>query len=274
MLVGGGRARAGLETRRIVLSKTGPTGVEATGGTGEPGRGARGRWQGQGAPRDEANRPQQNGPHRCGGRRRDRKAWLQCPWAAAGPGRGAGRRRQGQGGPRDRPLRAKLACSDLAGGRTRRRPQHQRHHKQTRGSPTGAKDQAGCWWAASGPGRALRRRAEPHVSDRPPQVWRVPEGPEGTGGLRDRPLRAAGSRVAISRAAGPDGARNTSVTTSNTHRKAAAHRHTQRFGPQNKTRGSPSGPPRVHATSSYSTPSRGRVFSAVAQPRPRRPGPR
>ena len=82
------------------------------------------------------------------------------------------------------------------------------------------------------------------------------------------------SRAAISRAAGPDGARNTNVTTSNTHRKAAAHRHTQRFSSQNKTRGSPSGPPRVHATSSYSTPSRGRAFSAVAQPRPRRPGPR
>ena len=45
-------------------------------------------------------------------------------------------------------------------------------------------------------------------------VWRAPEGPEGTGGLRDRPLRAAGSRVAISRAAGPDGARNTSGATS------------------------------------------------------------
>ena len=53
---------------------------------------------------------------RCGGRRRDRRAWLRCPWAVAGPGRGAGRRRQGQGGPRDRPLRAKLACGDLAGG--------------------------------------------------------------------------------------------------------------------------------------------------------------
>ena len=44
VLVGGGRARAGLETRRIVLSTTGPTGVEATGGTGEPGCGARG-WR-------------------------------------------------------------------------------------------------------------------------------------------------------------------------------------------------------------------------------------
>ena len=29
-----------------------------------------------------------------------------------------------------------------------------------------------------------------HISDQAPLVWRVPEGPEGTGGLRDRPLRA------------------------------------------------------------------------------------
>ena len=82
---------------------------------------------------------------RCGGRRRDRRAWLRCPWAAGpgrttsqrtephastpgptgmegaggtgGPGCGASGRRQGQGGPRDRPLRAvRLACGDLAGG--------------------------------------------------------------------------------------------------------------------------------------------------------------
>ena len=82
--------------------------------------------------------------------------------------------------------------------------------------------------AAAGPGRASRRRAEPHISDQAPlvrrapegpeglaavpvggggawpgletahhrtalqapPVWRAPEGPEGTGGLRDRPLRA------------------------------------------------------------------------------------
>ena len=62
----------------------------------------------------------------------------------------------------------------------------------------------------AGPGRASRRRTQPHASDQAPPMWRAPEGPEGTGGLRDRPLRAAGSRVAISRAAGPEGARNTS----------------------------------------------------------------
>ena len=85
--------------------------------------------------------------------------------------------------------------------------------------------------AAARPGRASRRRAQPPISHHAPLLWRAPEGPEGTGVLRDRPLRAAGSRVAISRAAGPDGARNTNVTTSNTHRKAAAHQHTQRPGP-------------------------------------------
>ena len=76
-----------------------------------------------------------------------------------------------------------------------------------------------------------------HISDQAPLVWRAPEGLEGTGGLRDRPLRAAGSRVAISRAAGPDGARNTSGATQRQHAaptasgRAAAHRHTQRPGP-------------------------------------------
>ena len=65
------------------------------------------------------------------------------------------------------------------------------------------------------PGWASIRRTEPHISDQATPVLRAPEGPEGTGGLRDRPLRAAGSRVAISRAAGPDGAQNTSGAASN-----------------------------------------------------------
>ena len=71
-----------------------------------------------------------------------------------------------------------------------------------------------CWWAVAMPGRASRRRTQV------PPVWRAPEGPEGTGGLRDRPLRAAGSRVAVSRAAGPSGARNTSGA----HNTRASHR--------------------------------------------------
>ena len=40
-----------------------------------------------------------------------------------------------------------------------------------------------CPWAVAVPGWAIH-------SDTAPLVWRAPEGPEGTGGLRDRPLRA------------------------------------------------------------------------------------
>ena len=41
-----------------------------------------------------------------------------------------------------------------------------------------------CTRAMAGPGRASSRRTEPHISDQAPPVWRAPEGPEGTGGLR------------------------------------------------------------------------------------------
>ena len=58
-----------------------------------------------------------------------------------------------------------------------------------------------CRWAAAGPGRTTRRRAEPPNSDQAPLVWRAPEGPEGTGGLRGaapnevRPPSLAGGRA-------------------------------------------------------------------------------
>ena len=61
-----------------------------------------------------------------------------------------------------------------------------------------------CWGGGAYLGFERTRRAEgsrrgrlaggsPHTvthSDQAPLVWRAPEGPEGTGGLRDRPLRA------------------------------------------------------------------------------------
>ena len=73
----------------------------------------------------------------------------------------------------------RLACGDLAGGRTRRRPQHQRHHKQTRGSPTGAKDQAGVLVGGgkAWPGFETTRPA----TDQPPCAT-VVEGAGGSGG--------------------------------------------------------------------------------------------
>ena len=50
-----------------------------------PGRGADGRWQGLAGLRGDAqSHTSATQPHWCGGRR---KAWLRCPWAAAGPGR-------------------------------------------------------------------------------------------------------------------------------------------------------------------------------------------
>ena len=69
------QGQGGPRTRRIVLSTTGPTGVEGAGRTGGPGRGAGRRRRGQAAVL-------------VGGSR----AWLRCPWAAAGPGRASRRR--------------------------------------------------------------------------------------------------------------------------------------------------------------------------------------
>ena len=76
-----------------------------------------------------------------------------------------------------------------------RDPVRTQHHATTRPHWCGGRRRVRrawlrCPWAVAGPGRASRRRAEPDNSDRAPLVWRVPEGPEGQGGLRDRPLRA------------------------------------------------------------------------------------
>ena len=137
-----------------------------------------------------------------------------------------------------------------------------------------------CWGGGAWPGFETTRRAEgsrrgrlaggsPHTgthSDQAPLVWRAPEGPEGTGGLRDRPLRAAGSRVAISRAAGPDGARNTRGATSNTSRKAAAHGHTKQPGPTTH-HAAPGTPAAPQATQHRGAGPQARAPSATTQTR-------
>ena len=136
--------------------------------------------QRRGPDRRQNNAPNQTTatrPHWCGGRRRDRRARLRCPWAAAEP---------------DQAIQSDPAPL------VRRAPEG----PEGTGEPQNA-----------GPGRGAGGR------------W------QGQGGPRDRPLRAAGSRVAISRAgrrppahtaAGPSGARNTSGATSiNTQREAA-----------------------------------------------------
>ena len=87
--------------------------------------------------------------------RRDRRAWLRCSWALAGPGRIA---------------------------RQRAKP-----NLSTPG-PTGVEGAEG----SGGPGRGARGRwrglaglrDDAPIGAPAPQVWRAPEGPEGTGGLR------------------------------------------------------------------------------------------
>ena len=146
---------------------------------------------------------------------------------------------EGTGGLRDRPLRAagsRVAISRAAGPDGAQNTSGAVSNKLNREFRLhrryGGRKRA--WlqrpWAAARPGRH-------HTAPKAPLVWRAPEGLEGTGGLRDRPLRAAGSRVAISRAAGPDGARNTSGATQRQHAaptasgRAAAHGRTKQPGP-------------------------------------------
>ena len=62
-----------------------------------------------------------------------------------------------------------------------------------------------CPWAAARPGRASRRRTQPHTATQAPPVWRVPEGTEGTGALRaDAPIRTY-HRAPLGREAGYPG---------------------------------------------------------------------
>ena len=46
-----------------------------------------------------------------------------------------------------------------------------------RAKATGVSKNRTAW--STGPGRASRRRVQPHISDTAPPVWRAPEGPEG-----------------------------------------------------------------------------------------------
>ena len=133
-------------------------------------------------------------PHWHGGRRRDRRAWLRCRWAAAGPGQASSRRA-------DPNARGRAAAHE----HTRRRRCEGRRRDLPR-----------CRWAVAGPGRASRRRAERssrrgrlaggrahrHTQRPGPPTPGTPAEPQAT-------THGADS----SRAAGPTGAQNTSGAT-------------------------------------------------------------
>ena len=154
---------------------------------------------------------------------------------------------EGTGGLRDRPLRAfRLACGDLAGGRARRRPEHQRSRKQqaqsripaappawrapegARGPGCGARGRRGPAAVPVGGGRARAGLKTTHPATRQRHIT---AGMEGAGGRKRAWPRCRWA------AAGP-GRASRSTTPSRQARvwrsrgRAAAHRHTQRPGPQ------------------------------------------
>ena len=125
-------------------------------------------------------------------------AWPRCRWAAAGPGRAS----------RSTTPSRRLACGDLAGG-----PPPTGTHSGRAPLCGGCRRDRRAWlrwpWAAAGPGRASRRRAE-----RSSLRGRLAGGPPPTG-AQSSPAR----RVR------PDGTRNTSGATSNARAPA---RHSKR----------------------------------------------
>ena len=160
------------------------------------------------------------------------RAWLRCPWAAAGPGWASRRRittqhrrRRRCGGRRrvrraragfeidhSEPLGSRVAISRAAGpdgarntsGATSNKLNHafQPHH-WCGGRRRVRRAQEGLAAVPAGGGGAWLgfETAHHHPAPQAPPVWRVPEGPEGTGGLRGaapnevRPPSLAGGRT-------------------------------------------------------------------------------
>ena len=161
--------------------------------SGRAGLGSGGRRQGLAGLRDDA--PSERSAtkrRRCGGHRGACAAWPRCRWAAAGPGLDPRRRTEPHVSDHA-PLvwRAPEGPEGQAGLRDDAPSERSATKRRRCGGHRGAcAAWPRCRWAAAGPGLDPRRRTEPHVSDHAPLVWRAPEGPEGQGGLRDRPLRA------------------------------------------------------------------------------------
>ena len=82
-------------------------------------------------------------------------------------------------------------------------------------------------WATAGPGRASRRRTQPHISAPAPLVWRAPEGPEGLAAV---PVGGGGAWP------GFETTRRAKLAARTASGRAAAHGHTKQPGP-NRQRG-------------------------------------
>ena len=127
-------------------------------------------------------------------------AWLRCRWAAAGPGRASRRRADQRPGPTG-----------------------------VEGAGRSCRSAGGRWQGLAG------LRGDAPISGQAPLVWRAPEGPEGTGGLRGAvPVGGDGAWP------GFETTRRAKLAARTTRGRAAAHRHTQRPGPP--APGTPVGP--------------------------------
>ena len=78
-----------------------------------------------------------------------------------------------------------------------------------------------------GHGRASRRRAQPHISDPAPQVWRAPEGPEGLAAV---PVGGGGAWP------GFETTRRAKLAARTARGRAAAHGHIKQPGPTKTAR--------------------------------------
>ena len=143
-------------------STTCSTGMEDTEGPGWPGYGAGGRWQGLQDNEPTSTTHQHTDPTGVGSAGGSGGHGWPGPTAPGIPARqgcGARGRRQGLAGQRDdTPSEARSADGSRAG----RRPRAQAHQAA----------------------RLSKRAGRSTSITTTPQVWRAPEGPEGTGGLR------------------------------------------------------------------------------------------
>ena len=120
--------------------------------------------------------------------------------------------------------------------------------------PEGCGARLRCPWAAAGPGRASRRRTQPHTATQAPPVWRVPEGqaagPVGGGGAWP----------------GFEATRRAKLAARTARGRAAAHGHTKQPGLARHTK-QPGPSTRAHTPSRRNKTARphwGRAAVAVA----------
>ena len=167
------------------------------------------------------------------------------------------------------------------GARGRRRgrpgfdPTHQATRQRTRSHWCGGRrrDLPRCRWAAAGPGRASRRRAEPkargadgsRAGRRPPAHTAAgPSGAQNTRGATSNTINDSGRRPRAHQAARPNkppgGAWNTSGTISNNTRRRQLAGGRARRRPQHQRRNTP------HRHNKTARPHRGRAAQSVSEP--------